>query len=280
LAKQRGRDAVEQWLEANSDTSSTLPEGIRIAAVNRIVTQKLNDLGPAEAAAWVGKRTRPEELIAGVTEVAPAYARKEPERAMTWLEKFSATPGFHHRSGEVAMLEYATRDLAGAGEWLNAHLDSPIVSAYIWGYAVQVALEDPEAAAAWAAKLPTTGGWGNTAPGANPWTSMEDVMEGGRTPKTLAMNIQAAARAGQLYRNPETPLPPWEGDPPPHFLRYENPILVKSSPDTEPVLQMKIHPEGGCHAISHGTWTLPFPTYIQQADGSLTLEPTGTQVSR
>ncbi len=274
LEKQRGAQALEEWLESQQNADSKLPAGTRWQLVNKIAEHKLKEVGPAETAVWVGQRTNKDELFAGISTVAPRYAIHQPERAISWVEGFSALPGFPARTGEVAMVEFATRDLTGAGGWLNAHIKSPIVSAYIWAYAVQAALEDRDAANAWVAKLPQDGGWGNRAPRPpgtpQPFPSQDDMLEGGRTAKTLAMNIQAAARAGQMYRDPQTPLPPWEGEQP-HFLRYESPILIKTSPDGEPVLQMKIH-GGGCRMIFHGAWAWPFPTYTQGAHGSLTYE--------
>ncbi len=282
LAKQRGAQALEEWLEAQQNADSKLPTGMRRQLVNKIAEHKLKEIGPAETATWVGQRTNKNELLTGVSTVAPAYASQQPERAISWVEGYSAIPGFPSGTGEATMLEFATRDLTASGEWLNAHLNSPIVSAYIWAYAVQAALEDPNAANAWVAKLPQDGGWGNLAPRPvgtpQPFPSLDDALEGGRTAKTLAINVKAAARAGQIFRDPSTPLPAWEGEKP-HFLRYEAPILVKTSGDNEPRLQMRIHPEGACHPFFTGTWEWPFPTYIQGADGSLTYEQPQSQAT-
>jgi hypothetical protein len=281
LAKQRGAQALDEWLEAEQNADSKLPTGMRRQLVNKIAEHKLKVIGPAETAAWVGQRTNKDELFAGVGSVAPGYARQQPERAISWVEGFSSIPGFPSRTGEVTMVEFATRDLAGAGEWLNAHLNSPIVSAYIWAYAVQAALEDPEAANAWVAKLPQDGGWGTQSPRPpgtpQPFPGLSEMVEGGRTPKTLAMNIKAAGRAGQIFRDSRTPLPPWEGERP-HFLRYD-PILIKTSPNAEPILQMMIHPEGACHMIVTDSWPGPLATYIQGANGSLIYEQPKSQAT-
>jgi hypothetical protein len=280
LEEQRGKGAAEQWLDSQQE-KLTLPDGTRDGVATYIVQQKLQLAEPAEVAAWISQRTQNAEIMAGIQTLALPYLRLAPQAAMTWMEGFSNRPGFPLFTAEVAMGQFATRDLEAAGNWLNEHQHSAVLGAYIWGYAMQAALTDAEGALAWVEKLPANGGWGVAAKtrGAgmagmqNSMIGFEDHMTGGRGRDNLEYHILVAAQAGQLWRDPnfvpqDIPRRNPSGGQSLPFLRYNGPMLVKLSPEAEPVLTMNPHFPGGCHPC-HTAPKLPFTVYVQQQDGSL-----------
>jgi hypothetical protein len=54
------------------------------------------------------------------------------------------------------MSKWAAGDPVAAGEWLNAHRDSPAAPAFIEAYTASIAGDDPAAARQWIAQLPET----------------------------------------------------------------------------------------------------------------------------
>ena len=281
LQQQRGKGAAEQWLDQQQE-NSTLANWVRDGVANFVVRQKLTSENPATVAAWVNQRTQPDEILAGIQSVTMPFLHQDPVSAMNWMEGFSDKPGFPIGIAEAAMGAFASRDLEVAGNWLNAHLDSPLLATYIWGYAVQAALVDMEGALQWVEKLPASGGWGVAGinqVGMTAWQNsmqrMENQMNGGSGREALEYQIRVAGRAGQLWRDPNSVVPeiPARATP---FTRYDFPVLVKSSPDADPVLTIKLHPPGTCRPC-HAPLPTALPVYVRQKDGSLLLEQSAKQ---
>lgn len=271
LQQQRGTGAVEQWLDQQQE-NSTLANWMRDGAATFVVRQKLISENPATVAAWVNQRTHPDEIFAGIQSVTMPFLHQDPVSAMNWMEGFSDKPGFPIGTAEVAMGAFASRDLEVAGNWLNAHLDSPLLATYIWGYVVQAALVDMEGALQWVAKLPASGGWGVAG---NSMQQVENQMYGGSSREALEYQIRVAGWAGQLWRDPSSVAPEIPGKATP-FTRYDFPVLVKSSPDADPVLTIQLHPLGACRPC-HAPLPTALRVYVRQKDGSLLLEQSASK---
>lgn len=120
------------------------------------------------------------------------------------------------------MSSWAARDPEAAGRWLNQNRDHPKFADYVRGYAIQIAVIDPNAARQWAARL---NGNGNR------------FARGG----TLEQHIDAVEAMLETPAVPPAdtvaiPAPP---DPNSRFLADYEPALVRQSPGEEPVLEMR-----------------------------------------
>ncbi len=146
--------AVEGWLDLQQAEDSLLSVGVRSAAVEVAVKNRLQTTRAGSTAAWVAGRKNGWERFTGVELVAPLFLQQNASAAMDWLEGLAPKAGFPAYVAEAAMTNWATQDITAAGEWLLQHAASPAANAYIWGYAMQAALEDPAAALTWVDQLP------------------------------------------------------------------------------------------------------------------------------
>ena len=268
---QRGVAAVRGWLETHGGEGSTLSPFVRMAAAELVAAEILAGEGKQAVMCWVESREDPVERWHALHQVVPRMAAKEPREVVEWLERLSPQGGIPKWLAETSMNEWAARDLTAAGEWLNRHRESVSADSYIWGYALQVAMEDPEAALEWSKELKggEDGGFGSSmgfiaagdgsgwVPGA-PYNS--DYLK-----KMIAVTASAAAFA----KDPDHPGNPELG----HVMLNYMPALIRESPGSEPQLRMLRNPPGSCTLIFGGKWTHSFPVYERQSDGSLRSVP-------
>jgi hypothetical protein len=160
----------------------------------------------------------------GTTPLPPAALNRQapgkklpPAPVTAWL------PGnFPGRSAEESIMSsWAARDPEAAGRWLNQNRDHPKFADYVRGYAIQIAVIDPNAARQWAARL---NGHGNR------------FARGG----TLEQHIDAVEA---MLKTPAVPPADIAAIPPPpdsdaQFLVDYTPVLVRQNPGEDPVLEM------------------------------------------
>ncbi len=239
LHQQRGIAGVEAWLAAHGEKASA---NARVTAAATMLQHTLKTGGPEAAAAYLESRPHPEELDDGVQVLSRTFTAAAPEKALTWLDRIASRPGFPRHEAEAAMAQWGATDPGAAGDWLNAHRNSPAFKEYVWAYAMNLAVENPDAARKWAALLPP-----EAPPTAHPvngltWQTAGPFPGGipGQAAGTLAQHIDAAA--GLLSARNQ---PPAAADPasPPVIaqngfrMRY-NAVLVRESPGAEPTVRM------------------------------------------
>lgn len=239
LHQQRGIPGIAAWLAVHGEKASS---GARVAAAATILQHTLKTGGPEAAAAYLESRPHPDELANGVHILSATFAATAPEKALTWLDRLASRPGFPRSAAEAAMSQWVATDSGAAGDWLNAHRTSPAFTEYVWAYAMNLAVEDPDAARQWAALLPpevsppvqTVNGFtwqaGGGFPGEIPSQSLG----------TLAQHIDAAAG---LLSARNRPPPAAATEAPPVVaqnvfkMRYSA-VLVREFPGAEPTVRM------------------------------------------
>lgn len=254
--EQRGIAAVQGWLEAHGGEGSGLTTNVRVAAAELVASVAVAAEGKQAAMNWVESREDPVERWQALHQVVPRMAAKEPREVVEWLERLSPQEGFPMWLAETAMNEWAARDLKAAEEWLNRHRGSAAADSYIWGYALQLATEDPEAALEWSKELKETmdGGFG----------SFIAVGDGSKS-AYLEKMITVAASAAAFVKDPEHP---GTGETRHLFLNH-GPALIQESPGSEPQLRMLRAPQGSAPLGFSGKWMYSFPVFERQPDGSL-----------
>lgn len=259
---QRGVAAVRGWLETHGGEGSTLSPFVRMAAAELVAAEILAGEGKQAVMSWVESREDPVERGQALHQVVPLMAAKEPREAVEWLERLSPQQGFPEWLAETSMNDWAARDLKAAGEWLNEHRGSVAADSYIWGYAVQLAVEDPAAALAWSKEVKggIDGGSGFIASGD------VNLSEGPHyNAEYLEQIIAVTASAVAFVEDPDHPGVALDRR---LALRYM-PQLIRESPGAEPQLRMVRNPPLSCTLYFDGTWRHSFPVYERQADGSL-----------
>ncbi len=264
---QRGMAAVREWLEIHGGEGSTLAMAVRMAAAGLLAAEILAGEGKQAAMNWVESRKDPVERWQALHQVVPRMVTKEPREVVEWLDRLSPQERFPVGLAETSMNEWAAQDLKAAGEWLNRHRGSAAADSYIWGYALQVAMEDPEAAKEWSKELKggVDGGSGGSAGffadgNVNSW-----IQGAPYNSAYLEKMIAVTAAAAAFVKDPDHP---GIGETVHLMLNYM-PHLIQESPDSEPQLRMIRNPPGSCSMIFGGKWTQPIPVYERQADGSL-----------
>jgi hypothetical protein len=264
---QRGIAAVREWLETHGGEGSALTLAVRMAAAELVATEILEGEGKLAAISWVESREAPEERWHSLHQVVPRLVVKEPQEVVEWLERLSPQKRFPMWLAETSMNQWAARDLKAAGEWLNRHRGSAAANSYIWGYALQVAMEDPEAALEWSKELKggLDGGFGGSMAFIAAGDGSGWVPGGHYNSAYLEKMIAVTASAAAFVKDPEHP---GTGDVGLLMLNYM-PALVQESPGSEPQLRMLRNPPGSCTMFFGGKWTYSFPLYQRQPDGSL-----------
>ncbi len=238
LDQHRGSKGMSAWLEAHGDQAATVSSTARIAAVSYIIQHTLKTDGPEAAAQWVAQRTRYEEWNNGLVAVRAAFTAAAPEKALTWLEGLAARQGFPRQEAEAAMAQWVATDSGAAGDWLNAHRSSPAFKEYVWAYAMNLAVENPDAARQWAALLPAEASPTVQTVNGIAWQKVDPFAGGipGQSFGTLAQHIDAAAGLLSARNQPATASPPVVAQ---NFFRPRyNAVLVRESPGTEPTVRM------------------------------------------
>lgn len=259
----RGIAALREWLDAHGGEGSNLSWTVRMAAAELVAGGILAGEGKQAAMDWVESRKDPVERWQALQQVVPRIVVKEPREVVEWLERLSPQAGFPVSLAETSMNEWAARDLNAAGEWLNRHRGSAAANSYIWGYAVQLAVEDPAGALEWSKEVKggMEGGSGFIASGAAAGGSAGEHY----TAEYLEQIIALTASAAALLEDPDHPGMVLDQL---LALRYM-PQLIRESPDTEPQLRMIRQSTLSCTLYIHGLWRPSFPVYERQADGSL-----------
>ena len=260
---QRGGAAVREWLETHGGEGSPLSPFVRMAAAELVAAEILAGEGKQAVMRWVESREDPVERRQALHQVVPLMAAKEPQEVVEWLEHLSPQEGFSMWLAETSMNEWAARDLKAAGEWLDRHRGSAAANSYIWGYAVQLAIEDPTAALEWSKHvrggIDGPGFFITSRDGSG--GSVGEHFKAAYLEKIIAVT---SAAAGSL----EDPDHPGAG------LDHQLPLLyfprlVRESPGAEPQLRMFRDPPLSSFVMHSGKWTGSFPVYERQADGSL-----------
>jgi hypothetical protein len=254
----RGIAAVREWLETFGGEGSVLAASVRIAAAELVAAEILAGEGKLAVMSWVESREDPVERWQALHQVVPRMAAKEPREVVEWLERLSPQQGFLAELAETSMNEWAARDLKAAGEWLNQHRGSAAADSYIWGYAVQLAVEDPAAALAWSKEVKGgfDGGSGFIAMSEGPHYNAE----------YLEQIIAVTAAAAAFVEDPDHPGVVLDRR---LAMRYL-PRLIRESPGAEPQLRMIRESTLGCTLYFGGKWTThSFPVFERQPDGSL-----------
>ncbi len=258
----RGIAAVREWLETFGGEGSVLAASVRMAAVKRVAAEIHAGEGRQAVMSWVESREDPVERWQALHQVLPRMVAKEAREAVEWLERLSPQQGFPAELAETSMNEWTARDLKAAGEWLNRHRGSAAADSYIWGYAVQLAVEDPAAALAWSKEVKggIEGGSGFIAIG------NVNLSEGPHyNAAYLEQIIAVTASAAAFLEDPDHPGVALDRR---LALRYM-PRLIRESPGAEPQLRMVRESPLSCTLYFDGKWRHPFPVYERQADGSL-----------
>jgi hypothetical protein len=260
---QRGIAAVREWLDAHGGEGSALSGAVRTAAAELVASEILSGEGKQAAMSWVESREDPVERWQALHQVVPRMAAKEPREVVEWLERMSVREGFPMWLAETSMNEWAARDLEEAGEWMNRHRGSTAANSYIWGYAVQLAVEEPSAALEWSKEVKggMEGGSGFIASGAAAGGSMGEHYKAEYLEQIIALTASAAA----LLEDPDHPGMVLDRL---LALRYR-PQLILESPGGEPQLRMIREPTLSCTLYIDGLWRPSFPVYERQPDGSL-----------
>lgn len=268
----RGIAGVREWLDAHGGEGSALTLAMRMAAAELVAAETLEAEGKQAAMSWVESREDPDERWQALHQVVPRMVAKEPREVVEWLERLSPQRRFPVWLAESSMNQWAAQDLKAAGEWLNRHRGSAAANSYIWGYALQVAMEDAEAALEWSKELKggADGGFGGSmgfiaAVDGSGW-----IPGGHYNSDHLNKMIAVAASAAAFVKDPEHP---GTGETGFLMLNY-TPALVQESPGSEAQLRMLRNPPGSCTMGFSGKWTHRFPVYERQADGSLRSVPT------
>ena len=262
--EQRGIAAVREWLEIHGGPGSTLSMSVRMAAADLVAGEILTGQGRQAVMSWVESREDPEERWQALHQVVPRMVAREPREVMDWLEHLSPQPGFPLWLAETSMNEWAAKDVKAAGEWLNEHRGSAAADSYIWGYALQVAMEDPEAALEWSKEL--KGGEDGGFLGGHGGIPVYNAVY-------LEKMIAVTASAAAFVKNPDQPGTGESG----HMMLHYMPRLIQETPDSEPQLRMIRNPPGSCTMIFGGKWTQRFPVYERQPDGSLRYRQPATE---
>lgn len=264
---QRGIAAVREWLDTTGGEGSVLAASVRMAAAEVVAAEILAGEGKLAAMNWVESRKDPVERWQALHQVVPRMVTKGPREVVEWLERLSPQERFPVWLAETSMNEWAAQDLQAAGEWLSQHRGSAAADSYIWGYALQVAMEDPEAALEWSKEVK-----GGVDAGFGGHTGFIAVGDGsGWMPGApynaayLEKMIAVTAAAAAYAKDPDHPGTGETG----HLMLSYMPALIQESPGSEPRLRMLRNPPGSCTMIFGGKWTHPFPVYERQADGSL-----------
>jgi hypothetical protein len=235
-----------------------------------VASEILSGEGKQAAMNWVESREDPAERWEALHQVVPRMAAKEPREVVEWLERLSPQERFPAELAEASMNEWAAKDLKAAGEWLNQHRGSAAADSYIWGYAMQLAVEDPAAALEWSEKLKGgVDGLGEVigfiaAGDVNSWMPGA-LFNSDHLKKMIAVTASAAAFV-------KDPAHPGTGDVEVLMLNYM-PALVQESPGSEPQLRMLRNPPGSFTMFFVGMWTHSFPLFERQPDGSLRYVP-------
>jgi hypothetical protein len=256
----RGIAAVREWLETFGGEGSTLSMFVRMAAAELVAAEIQAGEGRQAVMSWVESREDPVERWQALQQVLPRMVAREPRETVEWLERLSPQEGFPDWLAETSMNEWAAQDLKAAGEWLNRHRGSAAVDSYIWGYAVQLAIADPEAALEWSKELKggIDGGSGFIASG--------DVNVGPHyNAEYLEQIIAVTASAVAYLEDPDHPGVALDQR---LALRYM-PQLIRESPGAEPQIRMVRSPPLACTLFFDGMWRHSFPVYERQPDGSL-----------
>lgn len=268
----RGIAAVREWLDAHEGEGSALTLAVRMAAAELVAAETLDAEGKQAAMSWIESREDPDVRWQALHQVVPRMVAKEPQEVVEWLERLSPQKRFPVWLAETSMNHWAAQDLEAAGEWLNRHRGSAAANSYIWGYALQVAMEDPEAALEWSKELKggADGGFGGSMAFIAAGDGSGWIPGGHYNSDHLNKMIAVAASAAAFVKDPEHPGP---GEIGLVMLNYL-PALVQESPGSEPQLRMLRNPPGSCTMGFSGKWTHRFPVYERQADGSLRSVPT------
>lgn len=258
---QRGIAAVREWLETFGGEESTLSVVVRTAAAELVASEILSREGKQAAMNWVESREDPAERWQALHQVVPLMAAKEPREVVEWLERLSPQGGLPMWLAETSMNEWAARDLKAAGEWLDRHRGSPAANSYIWGYAVQLAVEDPAAALEWSKEVEGGIAAGFISSWNMPSSSGGEHFTAGYLEKIIAVTSAAA-------KHLENPDHPGVGLERPLELKYF-PRLIREGSGAELQLRMYREPPYASFLMHDGKWTGSFPVYERQADGSL-----------
>ncbi len=235
LEQQRGIPGVEAWLSAHGEKASA---NARAIAAATMLQHTLKTGGPEAAAAYLESRPFNDELANGVQVLSTTFTAASPEKALTWLDRLASRPGFPRSAAEAAMAQWVATDSGAAGDWLNAHRNSPAFKEYVWAYAMNLAVENPDAARKWAALLPPESATTVQTVNGMAWQNVGPIAGGipGQGFGTLAQHIDAAAGLQSARNQPATPSPPVVAQ---NFFRPRyNAVLVRESPGAEPTVRM------------------------------------------
>ena len=239
LHQQRGIAGVEAWLTAHGEKASA---NARVTASATMLQHTLKTGGPEAAAVYLESRPHPDELASGVYAVRAAFTAAAPEKALTWLDRLASRPGFPHSVAEAAMAQWVATDSGAAGDWLNAHRTSPAFKEYVWAYAMNLAVENPDAARQWAKLLPPEVAPVTQTVNGYTWESSGQFAGGnpGNPVGSLAQHIEAAAGILSARNQPppvagtEHPAVVWQNVFKLRYIAY----LVRESPGAEPTVRM------------------------------------------
>lgn len=149
-------EAIAAWLMAHSAPDARISPSARSVAVRSLANLHLKNAGPEAALRWAKSLVRNDEESAAAAAILPALTAAAPAQALAWLEGLSTRRLATPEQSKTAMITWASADAEAAGEWLNAHRDSSAAPAFIEGYAMSIAGDDPAAARQWIAHLPET----------------------------------------------------------------------------------------------------------------------------
>ncbi len=235
LKQQRGIAGVEAWLSAHGEKASA---SARVNASTTMLQHTHKIGGPEAAAAYLESRAYPDELAKGVHMMSTSFTAAAPEKALTWLDRLASRPGFPRSAAEAAMAQWVATDSGAAGDWLNAHRNSPAFKEYVWAYAMNLAVENPDAARQWAALLPAEASPTVQTVNGIAWQKVDPFAGGfpGQSFGTLAQHIDAAAGLLSARNQPATASPPVVAQS--GFRPRYNAYLVRESPGAEPTVRM------------------------------------------
>ena len=160
LENQDGRHMTEfaqAWLETPGDGQSKDRQAVFTALWNTQRAVDWDDQKGGKLALWLenfaGKPYLPPSVV-GDTALRLASGQS-PEAAISWVERMAVrSPEAVHWAASQVMQRYARADLDAAGQWLNAHRDSPLYDHAALGFlASQRAKVDADAARDWVATI-------------------------------------------------------------------------------------------------------------------------------